>query len=454
MCVCLALALLSLPILAPRSVGAHELIVAGGYRSGVYDPGATVDVFADVDPYTSVVTGWQSSVPGLGLPDEWHFVFTMPDSDVTLTPEVTLVSMNLSEVELAGVDHPKRVIYAVPPDPLGIVFVFHGTGGSADVIHKPAMQYVARLAYQRGYAVVSTEAEERTLGDPGPDGKIRWNAGVDLATNVDLQNIERLSAELSQLTSIPIDAPRFAVGMSNGGSFAVSVGAALPFSAVTSFCAPARVLAWSLTPTPSQWLMCGNDTNPTVGGQRDQWMDGTLDLASRSIPTDYDELPASPVFEGRFARIDGIGFDLSAAGVAELNARGRLDSSGFLLTLPDDLFAEIANDSASWPALSALADAAGPGPVLGELKHAWADHQMHDDWAARALDFLEAQTTSGPAPATVPSLSPLGMSMLGSLLGLVGWRRRRCSRRLECRESVARVASEARTSEQPRWGSG
>ena len=103
-------------------------------------------------------------------------------------------------------------------------------------------------------------------------------------------------------------------------------------------------------------------------------MDGTLDRASRSIPNDYGELSASPVFEGRFARIDGIDFDGSAAGVAE-------------------------------------------------RKHAWADHQMHDDWAARTLDFLEAQTTYSPPPARVLSLSPLGMAMLGSLLGLAGWGR-------------------------------
>ncbi|MFQ5418089.1 MAG: hypothetical protein ACE5FL_13745 [Myxococcota bacterium] len=413
-------ALLSPLLLGFIHGGPHALTVVGGYGSGFYDTGAVVHVFADVDPYTSDVTGWQSSVPGASLPDEWHFVFTMPDSDVTLTPEITPVSMNLSETVLAGVNNPKRVIYAVPPDPLGVVFTFHGTGGSADVIHKPSMQYVARLAYHRGYAVVSTDAEERTLGDPGPDGKIRWDTSLGLATNVDLQNIQLLSSQLSQLTAIPTDAPRFAVGISNGGSFAITVGAVLPFTAVSAFCGVGRTLAWSLTLTPTQWLMCGNDTNPTVSGQRAQWMDGNLNLASRSIPTDYDELQASPVFEGRLARINGVDFGLSAAGVAELAANGRLDSSGFLLTLPDDLSVEVAADPASWPSLNALTDASSPGLVLGELKHAWADHQMHDDWAARTLDFLEAQI---PSPPALPSLGAAGRAMLWSLLGLVGCRR-------------------------------
>ncbi len=35
---------------------------------------------------------------------------------------------------------------------------------------------------------------------------------------------------------------------------------------------------------------------------------------------------------------------------------------------------------------------------MSQLKHAWADHQMHDDWATRMLDFMEANGGGG-APA-------------------------------------------------------
>ena len=369
----------------------YSLTVADGSGSGEYTAGEQVHVFAHVNPYQAVVDGWQSSVATESPSGEWHFVFTMPASDVTLTPNVVAVPMNLTTMNVAGVNNQKEVRYAVPTNPQGVLFTFHGTGGSADIIENSAMQYIARKAFHQGYAVVSTEAEERTLNDGGVDGKIRWNSMPDLATNIDLQNIQLISDGLSAQTNVPASAPRFAVGMSNGGGFAVTVGAMLPFTAVTSLCATGRVDAADLTETPTQWLMCEQDTNETVSAKKEKWPAGSQNLAARSIATDYDVLQPAPIFDLRFARTQGVGNAKSTAAYDELVGKGMVDTDGWMQVSAVDIMADYDANTADWPAMKEMVDSSSYFDVKNSIKHPWADHTVHDDWTTRILDFMQAQ---------------------------------------------------------------
>lgn len=58
--------------------------------------------------------------------------------------------------------------------------------------------------------------------------------------NIDLQNIQSISQNISTITSVPADGLRLAVGVSNGGAFAITVGAALSFDAVNILCGVGR----------------------------------------------------------------------------------------------------------------------------------------------------------------------------------------------------------------------
>jgi len=375
-----------------KPTGPFQVTVEGGYGGGVYAVGETVHAFAANDPHSELVVGWSADGLAGPLPAEWHVTFEMPASDVTLSPVVEQVSLELEEKLVNGTTTEKRLFAHVPDGAKGVLFVFHGTQGSANVVHKPAMRYIALLATHLGYAVLSPEAMEVTLGDQNGDGKKRWNAKPDLESNVDLQDIAAYSAKLTSDGLVPADGPRVAIGMSNGGAFAVTVGATLEgFVGVASYCATGRADAYLKTETPTAWLMCENDTNETVGSKKDSWEDGAEALEERGIRTLYDVHPPSPVYPGRFARLKGVDAEMSAAAVAELAEKGWLDDAGFLAKPAAEVIGAVTAEPAEYPQLGSVTKASSPGLVRGELKAAWADHQMFDDWARRTFDFFEAE---------------------------------------------------------------
>ena len=178
----------------PEETTTYQLSVEQGYGAGTYEAGDVVHVFADFLPGNEVVTHWSGD---LDLSPEWHHQFVMPAHDVTLTAHVETTDFAFEEIEYPGVQENIRVFYAVPSNPLGVLFLFHGTGGSADVAYSTPFQNIAAIAYQQGLAIVSTEAHERTTNDPGDDGQIRWNVAPNPNTNIDLQNIQKLSQDIS-----------------------------------------------------------------------------------------------------------------------------------------------------------------------------------------------------------------------------------------------------------------
>jgi hypothetical protein len=105
------------------------------------------------------------------------------------------------------------VISYVPDHPRGIVYVFHGTGGSANFAQKIETTDVLNRLILRGYGFVSTSSTERT-------GDRRWNAAdPSLTTNPDLARLARLQAHLVATTPIEANTPLVGIGMSNGARF-------------------------------------------------------------------------------------------------------------------------------------------------------------------------------------------------------------------------------------------
>ena len=361
----------------------YLLSVDNGYGEGLYEAGEIVHVFADFMPGNEVVTHWSGD---LDLSPEWHHQFTMPTNDVTLEAHVETTTYTLTEIQYPGVQGDIRLLYAVPSNPVGVLFLFHGTTGSADVAYATPFQNIAATAYRQGLAIVSTDAHERTTNDAGNDGKIRWNVAPNLSVNIDLQNIQKISQDISTLTSVPSDGVRLGVGISNGGAFAITAGGILSFTAVTSLCATGREDVYTQTQTPTQWLMCENDTNETVSSKRDEWENGTNSLMSRGVRTDYGVFSASPLYNERFTRF-GATISESQAIIEELKTNQALDEHGFLHITPKSIQNDILDNPDRWPIFLAFVDQYGYKNILGELKQAYADHGAFDDWTHRMIDF-------------------------------------------------------------------
>jgi hypothetical protein len=105
------------------------------------------------------------------------------------------------------------VISYVPDHPRGLVYVFHGSGGSANFAEKVETTDVLNRLILRGYGFVATSSTERT-------GDKRWDASdPSLTTNPDLARLARLQAHLVATTPIEANTPLVGIGMSNGARF-------------------------------------------------------------------------------------------------------------------------------------------------------------------------------------------------------------------------------------------
>jgi hypothetical protein len=105
------------------------------------------------------------------------------------------------------------VISYVPEHPRGMVYMFHGSNGSANFAEKVETTDVLNRLIARGYGFVSTSSTERT-------GNKRWNAAdPSLTSNPDLARLVRLQANLVATTGLETNTPLVGIGMSNGARF-------------------------------------------------------------------------------------------------------------------------------------------------------------------------------------------------------------------------------------------
>lgn len=112
------------------------------------------------------------------------------------------------------------VISYVPDRPRGLVYLFHGTNGSASFADRVETTDVLNRLVARGYGFVSTSSTERT-------GDQRWNAAdPSLTTNPDLARLARLQSHLVATTPVAPNTPLAGIGMSNGARFVTLWGQA------------------------------------------------------------------------------------------------------------------------------------------------------------------------------------------------------------------------------------
>jgi hypothetical protein len=275
--------------------------------------------------------------------------------------------------------------------------VLHGTGGGNGFITSTEAFYVALRAIESGYGVLGTEAEEAVAGDLDGDLRERWDAALSPA-NLDLANLDALIASLRSAGTIGPTTPLFALGMSNGGAMAISLGAVgssavatlfpeLRFRSVVSHCASGRANAIAVTTTPTGFLLCANDDNANVDNADAIASAGVL--TARGVPNLLDLHPASPLYDARFVREPGIVLSTSQALANELRTAGFVDASNTFVTATDVIEAAVNANPALWPTFVAQT-ASTRNAVINQMRAMQAEHQMFSDWAARGVTFFDA----------------------------------------------------------------
>lgn len=124
-----------------------------------------------------------------------------------------------------GTVRPYRVVYYVPENPVGLVFVCHaGKGGVMRYITTIDVIDILNHLTEAGFAFAATDSSLRNR-NPQMGEKARWDVSptTDDHVNRDYGRLKRLRLWLIEHTDITTDTPLFALGTSNGGSFSYTL---------------------------------------------------------------------------------------------------------------------------------------------------------------------------------------------------------------------------------------
>ena len=368
--------------------------VIGGYGSGHYKIGDTVDIWSNAIPADSIFNTWSGYNSLLNNAGEWHSSFIMPSNDVTLTASyLSITPVTLKYEQIKGVNILKNVYYYFPSNPKGLVYLLHGTGGNAKslVSNFEWTEMINDLSYN-GFAVMVTEAEEVSLNkDLNSDGYIRWDLlPLDTLTNPDYGNFRAITDTFYARGYIPAATPRYSIGMSDGGAFSAALSYIYSYSAGISYCAPTSTVVTNSSTTPLQFCMAKYDNNAEVGATGDATAQTNSNaLLARNICSAYLLHDHSRVYPQRFSRWNGISTGLSASIFNELQSNHWMDSRNYLVAASDTITAHASSNPSAYPVISSL-NAGQLNFVSNELDIMYAAHQFFSDYNKTTIHFLQS----------------------------------------------------------------
>lgn len=272
------------------------------------------------------------------------------------------------------------VISYVPEHPRGLVFLFHGTNGSANFAQRIETTDVLNRLVARGYGFVSTSSTERT-------GDRRWNvADPSLTTNPDLARLVRLRAQLIAATGVDAGTPLVGIGMSNGARFVTAWGQAWKNAGY-----PVKAIWASHGNTAPPFDEAGQLTVPTVfsTSEHDFTVPPGQVILSFShtrdggTPTELYVSRERKLNSLQYERIPGIDANEAKQIVAALIATGVWNSQGTRVE-PDIETAATRAATANLPA----SVAASSSEIQNETALLLAVHQFTAEYAEQAIAFF------------------------------------------------------------------
>ena len=348
-----------------------RLIVANGSGGGLIASGSALDAFAQAPSEARIFARWRGDAPMLADPRAWHAPLTTSTRASTLTAEFVSIpaALDTNTGEING----SRYRQLIPANPRGLVFAFHGSGGSGDLpFTKSEAKVATRLLLSRGFGVVGLDSVNRV--------DRQWNPLFALS-NPDVINVQGIIERLRAAGTISASTPIYCEGTSNGGGFCSRISALLGFRAQSLMIADGIEPIMAQTPVPTIWTLGRFD--PTLApGYLERAAQSAAGLGARRILNELNIVEPSAVYPERFARIDGISVADSTALVASLRAAGFLDAAGRVIRDPRG------------NALDAIIPAAlrsKSGEIVAQMELATAAHEYYSDHAHRVVHFFEAQ---------------------------------------------------------------
>lgn len=232
----------------------------------------------------------------------------------------------ISHVRVSSWTYEGHQVYSyIPPNPLGLVFLFHGSNGGADFARKLESVDLLNELTDRGYGFVATDSTERT-------GPKQWDiVDTTTQTNPDLARIDSLRQRVIDTTPVTPVTPIYGIGMSNGSAFVclwatASTAAGQAVAAVGMYMdgVPASVRALGGMKVPTFMVVGQHDTvtNPTK--ER-----GDLErIKATGVATEFHEVVGQPVSAQRYLRIPGVTLSQGDAIVSGFTRAGFVNDQG------------------------------------------------------------------------------------------------------------------------------
>lgn len=368
-----------------------NLTVNNGYGSGTYQAGDTVHIWSVAYDSTKTFGEWTGDIASLNRPKEWHTTLTMPNQNISVTAVIdNMPAYSITYELMQGLNNPFNVYYYFPPNPIGIVYLFHGTGGSAEnFIYGVENRSFTNATIARGYAIVSMDAEEVTLNqDIDEDGGRRFmTQPIDTINNVDYRNIKKITIEFINRGWITPGTPRFSIGMSAGSNFSAATSYIWNFTGV-GYCSRAQNTGFNVRLSPFAYRLSRYDDNPSynypVGLQ--QALANVALLDTRGICNDLYENDRQPIYPERFARVPGISVANSILMYNELVVNNQIDANGYALNT-SVIQANVLANSSAYPTIVNFISQGVTG-MVSQIGASNAEHSFYSDYNAATLDFF------------------------------------------------------------------
>lgn len=380
----------------PVPVDSATVSVTSGYGSGKYKVGDTVHLFSSAYSDLQQFDTWSGAdVSLLNAKSEWHTWFIMPARNVSFSGSVRSVPVfTLQFEQIKGRDRLKPVYSYFPAGHKGIVYLLHGSGGTAqNLVNNYEFKQLMKDLVADNFAILITECEEATTGiDANGDGKLRWNSTpVDTINNVDYANIRIITDTFYNRGTTSRAKLRYSLGMSNGGAFSAALSYVYNYKAGVSYCAPGGTVIAQFSTVPFQFCMARFDNHENVGPQGNaDALSNSNTLKSRGICSKYFIKERSPLYPERFARRGDISLSKSAAVFLELKSKGYIDSKNYYIGFSGPLVTAFQTNPASFPQLLACTISQLLF-IVEQIDLSVSDHQMYSDYNKASLLFLNQQ---------------------------------------------------------------
>ena len=393
----------------------YNLTVQNGYAEiNQALAGDTIHIWAEEWGAARTFNGWSGDTAFLERPGEWHTRIIMPAHDVTVKSNTRVLPTGanpyFSFEQIKGKNILKPVYYYFPAAaaPKAVVWLWHGTGGSAKnwVWKDFEMVQYCKYLIANGLAVIVTESDESTLNtDLDGDGNLRYDYSPDSVDNYDVANVRAIRDTFIHRGKMSWETAQAAAGFSAGGAFSVTLASFLGWSAAITYNNPGSGYV-QYTKTPVLFSMALRDMHPDVGpAGNQQAYDNYQYLLGKGQCAQFFMLRPSPTYAERFKRLPGVTTTQAYALHNELVANGCFGLGSYLVKSPNEIENMVLNNPQNWPNIVALSDTLR-GWVKDELAVMWSSHHFHHEYMAADVKFILEQCAgivATPEPGTEPA---------------------------------------------------